>query len=68
MILCALVCVVHRVPITGTFKHQKVQLRKEGADPTVVSDPLFWMDPASGKYTPLDAPKWLKIVQGASKL
>ena len=30
--------------ITGTFKHQKVDYRKEGFDPSAVSDPLFFLD------------------------
>jgi acyl-CoA synthetase (AMP-forming)/AMP-acid ligase II len=38
--------------ITGTFKHQKVDYRKEGYDPKLVSDPLYFFD-GSG-YLPLD--------------
>ena len=52
--LCVL-CADRRVPITGTFKHQKVQLRKEGCDPTVVPDPMFWLNPDRKTYEPLDA-------------
>ena len=30
--------------ITGTFKHQKVDYRKEGYDPKLVTDPLYFFD------------------------
>jgi acyl-CoA synthetase (AMP-forming)/AMP-acid ligase II len=38
--------------ITGTFKHQKVDYRKEGYDPKRVADPLYFFDGA--QYVPLD--------------
>lgn len=58
-----------QVEVTGTFKHMKVKLRKEGADPTkVTEDPLFWLNPASKTYEELDAPAWGTIVNGQSKL
>ena len=38
--------------ITGTFKHQKTDYRKEGFDPSVVQDPLYFLD--GEKYVPLD--------------
>jgi fatty-acyl-CoA synthase len=53
---------------TGTFKHQKVRLRKEGCDPTVVSDVLFMTDPAAGTYVPLTIERWAAILKGESKL
>lgn len=33
--------VLKAVQTTGTFKYQKVQLKKEGADPAAFSDPLY---------------------------
>jgi len=56
------------VPITGTFKHQKVQLRKEGADPSVIPDPLFFLNPDSKTYEPLTPPAYLTLATGSSKL
>lgn len=53
---------------TGTFKHQKVQLRKAGADPTTVPDPLLVLDAAAGSYVPLTARRWADICSDRSKL
>jgi len=39
--------------VTGTFKHQKVDYRHEGWDPTQVADPLYFFD--GERYVPLDA-------------
>jgi acyl-CoA synthetase (AMP-forming)/AMP-acid ligase II len=39
--------------VTGTFKHQKTDYRREGYDPASVSDPLFFLD--GERYVPLDA-------------
>jgi len=41
-----------QMQVTGTFKHQKVDYRREGFDPAAIADPLFvWKD---GRYIPLD--------------
>jgi fatty-acyl-CoA synthase len=40
--------------MTSTFKLKKVQLQREGYDPTAVNDdPLFITDPEAGAYVPL---------------
>ena len=39
--------------VTGTFKHQKTDYRREGYDPAQVRDPLFFFD--GGRFVPLDA-------------
>jgi len=51
-----------QMQITGTFKHQKVQLRNEGFDPSKVKDPLYYLE--NGKYTPLDMAAFRRITQG----
>mmetsp|Transcript_82618 Transcript_82618/g.256634 ORF Transcript_82618/g.256634 Transcript_82618/m.256634 type:complete len:589 (+) Transcript_82618:114-1880(+) len=51
--------------ITGTFKHQKVQLRNEGFDPSKVKDVLYYLD--SGKYKMLDAEAYRRITQGGPR-
>src|SRR5262245_2821092 len=38
--------------VTGTFKHQKTDYRREGYDPGKISDPLFFLD--GERYVPLD--------------
>jgi acyl-CoA synthetase (AMP-forming)/AMP-acid ligase II len=48
--------------VTGTFKHQKVDYRREGFDPNVISDRLYWFD---GKaYVPLDELLYRQIETG----
>jgi fatty-acyl-CoA synthase len=54
--------------ITGTFKQRKVELVKEGFDPTHIADPLYWFDAASGRYERLDAARYAEIVEGRMKL
>jgi fatty-acyl-CoA synthase len=53
--------------ITGTFKQRKVELVKEGFDPKAVADPIYWLDPATGRYGPLDAARYGEIVSGRTK-
>jgi fatty-acyl-CoA synthase len=55
------------IEITGTFKHRKVELVKEGFDPAVVSDPLFFMDAERG-YVSLDAARYDRIVSGEQRV
>ena len=56
------------IEITGTFKHRKVELVKEGYDPRVVKDPLFFLDPVDGNYVPLTAELHDRICAGAVRL
>jgi fatty-acyl-CoA synthase len=53
--------------ITGTFKYRKSDLVKDGFDPALVSDPLFWMNPAGAIYEPLDATAYERIQTGTVK-
>ncbi|MBV99034.1 Long-chain fatty acid transport protein 4, partial [Eschrichtius robustus] len=53
---------------TGTFKLQKTDLRKEGFDPTVLKDPLFYLDARKGRYVPLDREAYTRIQAGEEKL
>jgi len=48
--------------ITGTFKHQKVQLRNEGFDPSKVADPVYYLE--GGRYTLVDSALYERIVAG----
>ena len=41
------------VETTGTFKYQKVQLKKEGIDQNLVNDPLYSFNAATRSYTAL---------------
>ena len=51
-----------RQAVTATFKHQKVKLRKEGADPTSVGgDPIYWLRDGKG-YERLTPAVWAGTV------
>jgi fatty-acyl-CoA synthase len=54
--------------ITGTFKQRKVELVKDGFDPSAINDPIYWLDPATYKYELLDAARYADIVSGRVKL
>ena len=50
--------------ITGTFKHQKVDYRKEGYDPKIISDPLYILDQDQDQYRPVDEALFDSIKSG----
>ncbi len=50
--------------ITGTFKHRKVDLVREGFDPSRVEDPIYFRDPEKGRYVPLDVGTYEQIQSG----
>lgn len=47
--------------LTGSFKYVKTELKKEGFDPSAVSDPLYYLDPSSDTYVALDADAFARI-------
>ncbi len=49
---------------TATFKQVKGELAREGFDPALVRDPLYFDDASSGGYVPLDAGLYAEIVGG----
>ena len=60
--------IVHEVDTTGTFKLQKMKLRKEGFDAHKIDDELFVLDSKSGQYSSLDDIKYNRIMTGELKL
>jgi fatty-acyl-CoA synthase len=54
--------------ITGTFKQRKVDLVREGFDPAAIADPLYFLEPVSGKYERLVPERYAEIVAGGVKL
>ncbi|XP_064292349.1 long-chain fatty acid transport protein 4-like isoform X2 [Plodia interpunctella] len=56
------------VDMTGTFKMRKVDLVKEGFNPAVVKDKLFYFDPQKNKYITLDQEVYNKIESGQIRL
>ena len=53
-----------QMEITGTFKHRKVDLVKEGFDPAQLEDPIYYRDPEKACYVPLDPIAFDRIANG----
>jgi fatty-acyl-CoA synthase len=53
---------------TETFKQKKQDLIRAGFDPHRVTDPLFFRDPKSGAFVPIDAACYARIVEGSIRL
>ncbi|PKU34163.1 long-chain fatty acid transport protein 4 [Limosa lapponica baueri] len=60
--------VVYGVEIPGTYKFQKMELRKQGFDPALVKDRLYFLDSRQGRYLPLDQAAFNRIQSGEQKL
>lgn len=56
--------VVDKIETTGTFKLPKVTLQKEGYDPNIVKDPLYFLDFKDGKYVELNSNVYEDILNG----
>jgi fatty-acyl-CoA synthase len=57
-----------QIEVTGTFKQRKVDLVREGFDPSTIPDPLYWFDPATRRYERLDATHYADIAEDRVKL
>jgi fatty-acyl-CoA synthase len=53
---------------TETFKQKKQELVRDRFDPHRVTDPLFFREPKSGEYRPIDAPAYARMLDGAIRL
>jgi fatty-acyl-CoA synthase len=53
---------------TETFKQKKHGLMREGFDPHLVTDPLFFREPKSGAYRPIDAGTFARVIDGSIRL
>jgi fatty-acyl-CoA synthase len=53
---------------TETFKQKKQDLIRAGFDPHRVTDPLFFRDPKSGAFLPIDATSYARISEGSVRL
>ena len=49
--------------VTQTFKHRKVELAKEGADPTKILDPLYVIDNVKKTYELLNLSNYDRVLQ-----
>jgi fatty-acyl-CoA synthase len=53
-----------QIDVTGTFKQRKVDLVREGFDPSAIADPIFFLDPDSNTYERLTPERHGDIVSG----
>jgi len=59
---------VQHLDITGTFKIKKMDLQREGFNPHVIEDRMFFYDVAKGAYRQLDACLYNDIVEMRCRL
>jgi fatty-acyl-CoA synthase len=52
------------IEVTGTFKPKKQDLAREGYDPTLISDPLYFDDRTCDAFVRIDAPLYERIRSG----
>ena len=57
-----------QIAVTGTLKHRKVDLVREGFDPRATDEPLYFRDDAEGRFVPIDAALFERIRGGAIRL
>lgn len=55
---------VAAIEITGTFKHRKVELVREGFAPETCPDPVWLRDDAAGRFVPIDTALAQRIADG----
>ena len=54
----------HKLNTTETFKQKAHQLMRQGFDPALINEPLYFKDPELGAFRSLDAAKFSEIVAG----
>lgn len=54
--------------VTGTYKHNKVGLVKEGFNPDVIRDPLYFLDENVKSYVPMTNNMYQAILEKKFKL
>jgi fatty-acyl-CoA synthase len=56
------------IEVTSTFKQKKVDLVREGFDPTACKDPLYFNDSQRRAFVPLDAVLHQQIMNGLVRI
>ncbi|KRT84322.1 AMP-binding protein [Oryctes borbonicus] len=59
--------VLNKVDLTGTYKLKKNDLQKEGFNPSVISDSMYYFD-GSGRFLPLTSEKYKQINEGTIRV
>jgi fatty-acyl-CoA synthase len=57
-----------QIAVTTTFKQRKLDLVREGFDPSAIADPIYFLDPDSGRYELLNPARYADIIEGRVKL
>ncbi len=57
-----------RMDTTVTFKHRKLDLVRDGFEPSSVADTLYFRDESEGCFVPLDDSVYRRIVEGRVRL
>lgn len=60
--------IVDRLEATGTYKLPKTFLQREGYDPDLISEPLFYLNANRGEYVRLDGSAYREIQSGQQRL
>jgi fatty-acyl-CoA synthase len=58
----------HDIEVTATFKQKKLDLVKQGFDPSTISDPIYFNDPAAKAFVRVDAALYDRIRAGQVRL
>lgn len=53
---------------TGTFKQRKVDLVEEGFDPEKIDDPIYFANPETKKFEPIDSDLYQQICKGKFRI
>ncbi|HEX4554609.1 MAG TPA: long-chain-acyl-CoA synthetase, partial [Xanthobacteraceae bacterium] len=54
--------------VTMTFKQKKIDLVAQGFDPAGTSDAIYFDDPQTGAFVPIDPVRYARIVSEAVRL
>jgi hypothetical protein len=57
-----------RIAVTGTFKHQKADLMREGFDPATTPDVIYFCDASARAFVRLDKALFERIRTGTVRL
>ncbi|KAI9013503.1 hypothetical protein DFJ74DRAFT_682325 [Hyaloraphidium curvatum] len=60
--------VAPEIELTATFKNRKVEYQKEGFDPQIVGDPMFWFDPDRKTYVRFGEREHALVAGGKARL
>jgi len=58
----------HDIEVTATFKQKKIDLVKQGFDPGIIGDPIYFNDPASKAFVRLEPALYDRIRAGQVRL